>query len=145
MLSYRDGCCLQRPLDDQTQPRIKLETEAVLAIIAAIESGDLELANSEAIIFELRRIADESRRTDAMRILAITSRMPIAAPEVETTAEALSQSGFKPMDSVHLATTAVHRINCIIKCDDKLLRKAKQTASLKLKILSPLDFVKDQM
>jgi predicted nucleic acid-binding protein len=35
MRIYLYICCLQRPLDDQTQPRIRVETEAVLAILAA--------------------------------------------------------------------------------------------------------------
>lgn len=37
MRIYLDCCCLQRPLDDQTQPRIRLEAEAVLA--ESLENG----------------------------------------------------------------------------------------------------------
>lgn len=32
-LSYLDVCCLNRPFDDQTQLRIKLETQAILEIV----------------------------------------------------------------------------------------------------------------
>jgi hypothetical protein len=35
MRIYLDMCCLKRPFDDQSQPRIRLETEAVLALLAA--------------------------------------------------------------------------------------------------------------
>jgi hypothetical protein len=31
---YLDVCCLKRPFDDQTQPRIRMETEAVLSLLA---------------------------------------------------------------------------------------------------------------
>ena len=34
---YLDTCSLQRPLDDQTQIRIRLEAEAVLAIIELLK------------------------------------------------------------------------------------------------------------
>ena len=34
MKLYLDVCCLKRPFDDQTQPRIRMETEAVLSLLA---------------------------------------------------------------------------------------------------------------
>jgi len=33
--AYLDVCALKRPFDDQTQPRIRLEAEAVLELLAA--------------------------------------------------------------------------------------------------------------
>jgi hypothetical protein len=39
MKIYLDVCCLNRPFDDQGQERIRLEAEAVLLIIARMESG----------------------------------------------------------------------------------------------------------
>jgi hypothetical protein len=54
MRIYLDMCCLKRPFDDQSQPRIRLETEAVLALLAAesatvdfIRSPDLRLENRQ--------------------------------------------------------------------------------------------------
>ena len=37
MLLYLDICCLKRPFDDQAQPRVRLETEAVLGLLAEEE------------------------------------------------------------------------------------------------------------
>ena len=34
---YLDVCCLNRPFDDQSQPRIHLESEAILTILAQCE------------------------------------------------------------------------------------------------------------
>ncbi|MGK7919936.1 MAG: hypothetical protein AB4080_08000 [Trichodesmium sp.] len=39
-LIYLDVCCLNRPFDNQTQPRIKLETQAILEIISYCQSGE---------------------------------------------------------------------------------------------------------
>ena len=33
---YLDVCCLNRPFDDQTQDRIRLESEAVLLILTTL-------------------------------------------------------------------------------------------------------------
>jgi hypothetical protein len=35
MRLYLDICCLKRPFDDQAQPRVRIETEAVLGLLAA--------------------------------------------------------------------------------------------------------------
>jgi hypothetical protein len=34
MVVYLDICCLKRPFDDQAQARVRLETEAVLGLLA---------------------------------------------------------------------------------------------------------------
>jgi hypothetical protein len=73
MRVYIDRCCLQRPLDDQTQPRIKVETEAVLAIRASINAGDLSMLNSEALEYEIGRIPDDVRRSEVMAVLALAN------------------------------------------------------------------------
>jgi hypothetical protein len=41
MLIYLDLCCFNRPYDDQSQMRVRLETEAKLAIQDKVRSGVL--------------------------------------------------------------------------------------------------------
>ena len=55
---YLDCCSLQRPFDDKSQPRIAVEAEAVLVILALCESDHLKLLSSEALQFEISRIPD---------------------------------------------------------------------------------------
>ena len=50
MLIYLDMCCLKRPFDDQSQPRIRLETEAVLALLTA-ESDAIRFERSAQIFW----------------------------------------------------------------------------------------------
>lgn len=56
MRVYFDCCCLQRPLDDQTQPGIKVESEAVIALLNAVQAGDIIMLNSESLEYEIGRI-----------------------------------------------------------------------------------------
>jgi hypothetical protein len=51
MRVYLDMCCLKRPFDDQSQPRVRLEAEAVLSLLAA-ESATLEFLRSAALLLE---------------------------------------------------------------------------------------------
>jgi hypothetical protein len=54
MRIYLDMCCLKRPFDDQSQPRIRLETETVLALLAA-ESATVDYIRSAALRLENRQ------------------------------------------------------------------------------------------
>lgn len=45
---YLDVCCFNRPYDDQTQDRVRLEAEAVLLILRRIEAGEWRLSVSGA-------------------------------------------------------------------------------------------------
>lgn len=50
---YLDVCCLQRPFDDQTQPRVRLEAEAIKLILGRVEQGEFEWLTSEVVDYEI--------------------------------------------------------------------------------------------
>lgn len=55
MKIYLDNCALQRPLDDKSQMRIRLEAEAVLSVLELCKAGELDLISSEALELEEER------------------------------------------------------------------------------------------
>jgi hypothetical protein len=57
-LIYLDVCCLNRPFDNQTQERIRLETDAILYILAKFQNGEWQLLGSEAFDDELGNTRD---------------------------------------------------------------------------------------
>ena len=44
MKIYLDACCLNRPFDDQSQDRVRLEAEAILLILGRLERQADEMA-----------------------------------------------------------------------------------------------------
>ena len=70
---YLDNCCLQRHLDNQAHPRIRVETEALFAVLAAVNASEIILLSSEALTYEISSIPDETRRTEAFAILSLAS------------------------------------------------------------------------
>lgn len=88
MRIYLDCCCFQRPFDDQTQPRIKVETEAILAILAVAQSKDISLVNSEALEYEISRIPDINRQNKALDLLSLANEWI----DITEQAEALADS-----------------------------------------------------
>lgn len=52
---YLDTSAYNRPFDDQTQPKIFLESQAVIIILQMIETGVVELIRSSVLEYENSR------------------------------------------------------------------------------------------
>ena len=141
MLIYFDTCCLQRPLDDRSNPRNNVEAEAVLTILGIIERHNVTLASSEILDFELSKIPDEDRKDKAFEILDISSEYLMLTDEIEQKAREYMKNNIKPMDALHLASAVVNDINYFCTTDDKFLKKAKKVETLKTISLSPLELI----
>jgi predicted nucleic acid-binding protein len=141
MRIYLDCCSLQRPFDDKSQPRIAVEAEAVLVILALCESGRLKLISSDALLFEIGRIPDQDRQDDALAILKLAKEGLDLTPEIENLARRLGASGLKPLDALHLAFASGSKVDYFCTCDDKFLKKAKSLSGLNTKVVSPTELV----
>ncbi len=71
MKIYMDNCCFNRPSDDQSNPRIHLESEAIKTVIDLIEQGTWELFSSDVLDFEISNISDEKKRRNLQGISSI--------------------------------------------------------------------------
>jgi predicted nucleic acid-binding protein len=141
MRVYLDACCLQRPLDDRSQPRVNVEAEAVLTILRLVEHGDLELVSSDALEFEVERTPDAQRRDSAREILKLAKGTIRLDDDIESQAAALVESGFKPLDALHLALAVHGEVEYFCTCDDKLRKNAQRLKSLTVTVVSPLELV----
>jgi predicted nucleic acid-binding protein len=142
MKIYLDCCSLQRPFDDKSQPRIAVEAEAVLVILALCESGHLELISSEALLFEIGQIPNQDRKDDALAILKIAKKILGLTSEIEALARMLgASSGLNPLDALHLAFASASKMDYFCTCDDKFLKKAKSLDGLNIKVVSPTELV----
>ncbi|HSW44151.1 MAG TPA: hypothetical protein VLM89_01100 [Phycisphaerae bacterium] len=61
MRVYLDVSCLNRPFDDQTQPRIRLEAEAVGLILKHVDLGKWRAVSSQMADIEIAAIAQAER------------------------------------------------------------------------------------
>lgn len=141
MRIYLDCCSLQRPFDDKSQPRIAVEAEAVLVILALCESGRLKLISSDALLFEISRIPDQNRKEDSLEILKIADKTAALTRKVETLARSMEVEGLQPIDALHVAFASVSKVDYFCTCDDKLLNKAKRLKGLNIKTVSPTELV----
>ena len=141
---YLDVCCLNRPFDDQTQDRIRLEAEAILLILSRLESGQWQWLMSEALDFEIEQTPNSERRL-RVQLLATTAHhaVLIEQPEVAR-AQSLEALGFHAFDAMHLACAESGGADIFLTTDDRLLRRARRlSAQLHVRVENPLRWLKE--
>lgn len=143
MLVYLDNCCLQRPLDDKSQTRIRLEAEAVLGVIELCELGHIELVSSDALGFEVAKNTHPVRKDFAVEVLAKASRHVEAVEDVRGLAKEFTQSGLQALDALHLASVVEAEADYFCTCDDRLLRIARRLDTRSTKTVSPLQLIEE--
>ena len=143
MLVYFDNCSLQRPLDDKSQLRVRLESEAVLAVLELCEAGEIRLGSSEVLLFEISRTPDPLRRIYAQEVLARASVHAETNEEVAKLARALQEQGIRPLDALHLASAVHSKADFFCTCDDKLLKRARSVETTATRVVSPLELIQE--
>jgi len=140
---YLDLCAIQRPLDTPNQVRIVLESEAVLGIIALCHQGQVELISSEALLFEGEQNPMPIRKEHTMAVLSEAKIVIIVTEMEKKRAANLITFGIKPLDALHLAAAETGGADFFCTCDDRLLRNAKEVNDLKVKVLNPVDLIRE--
>ncbi len=143
MKIYLDNCSLQRPLDSKNQTRTILEAEAVLGVLTFLESGRVELVSSEALLFEIDRNPNGTRREYALEVLSRAKTFVILSGRVEKRARKLDALGIKPLDALHLASAEEAQVDYFCTCDDKFLKKARAISGLRMRVVSPIELIKE--
>ncbi len=107
MKIYLDNCCFNRPYDDQSQIRIRLESECILHIQDWISKNRLQLAwsyvpdfENDANPFAERKISIEKWKENAVTDV-------VQHPGIIENADRLAGFGIKSKDSLHIAC-AIH-------------------------------------
>jgi predicted nucleic acid-binding protein len=121
---YLDVCCFNRPFDDQTQSRIRVETEAVLAILERCETGVWELIISEMVETEIAQITDQERRQRIDGALLMARSNIMVNDRVESRGEDLQNLGFQGFDAIHIACAEIAKADVFLSTDNRLLRRA---------------------
>ena len=139
---YFDMNIYNRPFDDQSQVRIRLETIAIFSILQKIKNKEVTLLWSFMIDYEdsLNPHEDVRQEIEMAASLAVESVTPDES--VLTAAKEFESKGIKPRDSIHLACALKGKAEYFLTCDDKLIKRAT-TLDINIKIINPLRFIED--
>lgn len=140
---YLDACCLNRPFDDQGQARVRMESEAVLAVLSMVAAGTVKLVGSDSLDLEISANPDAERRA---RVAALAQcrghHVAVSAAEAQR-ARRLEARGFGPYDALHLAC-AETAADVLLTTDDRLVRKASDPSEgVRVRVLNPLRWLEE--
>jgi predicted nucleic acid-binding protein len=139
MRLYIDLNCFNRPFDDQTQERIRRETEAVYAILQRIMQGEDMLLWSWVMTYENDQHPKLERRDE----ISLWEHRAVRSVGVDTSlqerARLFTQHGIPTLDAAHLASAEAGEADVMLTCDDALLRRA-QRFTLALRVMNPVAY-----
>ena len=139
MLLYLDVCCFNRPFDDQTQERVRLESEAVLLILGRCQRGEWQLVGSEAVALEINQTRDSGRKSKLLALANLATLHVMVDESVEARASFLVHQGLKTFDALHIACAEAGQANAFVTTDDRLIRWAVQQVDvLQVKVVNPV-------
>ena len=146
MRIYLDVCSLNRPFDDHTQDRVRLESEAVITILSRSQTESWILLGSEIIDIEISKIPDDDRMQKVSLLSSISQSYIITDEDTEKRAIELEELDFKSFDALHIACAEKGEADVLLTTDDDLLRKASQNKGiLKVKLENPVRWLMEEV
>ncbi|MEM7773659.1 MAG: PIN domain-containing protein [Cyanobacteria bacterium P01_A01_bin.37] len=135
---YLDTSAYNRPFDDQTQPKIFLESQAVIIILQMIEANVIELVSSSVLEYENSRNPYPMKQEVMNRYLQLTEFQQEVDEAIRDRAEELQHNGLKAIDALHVSCAEAASSNYLITCDKRLINRC---SGLTIHVINPVDFV----
>jgi len=140
MRIYLDNCCYNRPFDDLTQDRIRLEAEAILTIIKRAEAGLWKIVGGDVLLVEMCKIRDLKKQENVKWLYTIILESIPYSAEIKTLSEEIrSKSSITLYDSLHLASAYVADVDVFLSTDDKLI-KAWKRLDYAMNVTNPINW-----
>jgi hypothetical protein len=136
-----DICCLKRPFDDLSSTRVRVEAEAVLALLQAAPAK-VQLIHARAQDLENAQNPVRLRAERVRRWLDLWPVFSLPDDQLVTRTKELMSLGFKSFDAFHLSSAELCRADVFATCDDALMARAKsQLGALRVRVANPVDLV----
>ena len=147
MKIYLDVCCCNRPFDDQTQERIRLEAEAILLILKRFELGEWQWISSETMDFEVAQTPSVERKNRVNSLMdTIVPHFVLLDTNLIKRGEELEQKGFHVYDALHVACAEQGQADVFLTTDDRFRRLGvRYSRQLKVRIENPLKWFQERI
>ncbi|MCI5140493.1 MAG: PIN domain-containing protein [Candidatus Electrothrix sp. ATG1] len=130
---YLDNCCMNRPFDDQSDRRIRFESEAVKVILSLCEQRRWH----NIAQLEIDQVPDEDRRKKLQLLSGQSDDVITIDKTISSRAKELEGKGVQAFDALHLAC-AEDGADVFLTVDDKLLKQALDIDDLKVPVNNPV-------
>ena len=140
---YLDMCVYNRPFDDQSDLRVKLETVACQIIFDRLQKGEVDLVWSFMLEFENELNPFTERKHEIVLLSRLAGQIVEPHRDILTKAEEVEKSGIKGNDAVHLACGLFSNCHYFVTCDDRVIRRSA-SLDLGMVVCSPLEFIRKE-
>jgi len=137
MRIYLDNSVLNRPFDDQSISKIRLETVATFFVFELIENKKLKLVNSSVIDYENSKNPFFERKIWVSVYLSKAIFYQKLNLKIKERAKEIEKLRISPIDCLHLASAEAAKVDYFLTCDYDIIRRHKG----KLKVLNPINFI----
>ncbi len=146
MKIYFDACCLNRPFDDQRQPRVRLESEAISLILEKLHQREWEWIGSDILLYELGQTADSERKGRLLLLAGQSHQVVETTEEILIQAEKLETSGFDAYDAIHLASAEHAKVDFFLTTDDKMQKIANRNGIIfSFVVVNPVKWLEEEL
>lgn len=143
MRVYLDLCCLKRPFDLQEEAIVRLQTEAVLSILA-LPPDTVELVQSPALVFENSLNPTQARREAVALWLSEAVAISLSEADLAVRVDELVVKGFKRFDALHLASAELSGSTFFLTVDLQILKLASRVSGeLRVPVTDPVHFIEE--
>jgi predicted nucleic acid-binding protein len=140
MLVYLDNCCYNRPFDDQTHVRIKIETLAKMHVQALVVNKEIDLAVSFISRSENNDNPFVEKKNSISRFFKFAT-VYIGTEnieEIKLLRDNFMRMNIKMKDATHLACAIMGKCDYLITTDDNFIKRYKEN---QIQIVNPIDFL----
>jgi len=149
---YLDTNVYCRPLDDQSDKRIQIESHTFIEIANIALSGKIEIVTSDYVKFEIEEILDPLKRKDVRGFERNLSSINITSSEqlITLAREFSAECNLNSLDALHVSAACIGDANLLVTCDDEILHKKVCIEKLsaekgyKLKVRNPVNYLKEK-
>ncbi|MDR2748085.1 MAG: PIN domain-containing protein [Treponema sp.] len=138
-LVYMDCCCLNRPADDQTQDKIRIETDAIIGILFKCFYGSWKLVGSDIVEYEIMKMPDSNKLDKALNLYSVKKENVELNDKIETRALEVQKYALKPLDSLHFASAEYKNVDVLLTVDKDFIKYSRKTNS-SLRVENPINW-----
>ena len=138
---YLDNCCYNRPYDDQSDIRIRLESEAKLFIQEQIKDKQIDLVWSTVNSFENNDNPSAEKKEQIIAWRNIANQYCKLNEIILTKAYELESLNLRAKDALHIAAAIYSKCDFFITTDRKILNKKIKGMT----VVNPIDFVEEYL
>ena len=144
ILIYMDCCCLNRPTDNQTYDKTRIESNVIMAILLECLYGSWQLVGSDIIEYEIMKTPDQNKRNRVLDLYSIKKENIELNDVIVKRAKEMQKYGIKSLDSLHFASAEYKNVNVLLTVDKEFINSSKKIIS-SLRVINPINWFMEEI